>query len=238
MHPKTLIAVFSLNERENIAELAGTISGLGLDADILVIDDDSLDGTQAVLPELAAKHRSLSYIVRKGARGRGFSEIDAINYAATRGYEYLLEMDADFSHDPADIVKLLETAPYYDMVIGSRYIGGGQETGRSLARRLLSRAANRYIRSMLDLKSVHDCTSGFRCYNKEAVRTLSSRQLKSRGPSVLVEMLLVLRDRRIAEVPVIYRGRKKGKSKFSLGLLLESVRTVIRLKRRGVPESI
>jgi dolichol-phosphate mannosyltransferase len=230
MSVSALVIIPTYNERANLPVL---IEGLMQHADVraLVVDDQSPDGTGEVADALAREYPGrVSVLHRTGKRGFGRSYIDGMKHAVTEPVDVLCQMDADLSHDPKDLPKLLAATANADMVIGSRYVAGGAIVNWPLRRKLLSRFANTYIRQVTRL-SARDCTSGYRCWRRPARASLPLDQLFSDGYSFLVEMLFVAARRgcRIAEVPITFVERREGESKISRAVLLESAITPWRL---------
>jgi glycosyltransferase involved in cell wall biosynthesis len=230
MSVTALVMIPTYNERTNLPLL---IEGLMRHADVraLVVDDQSPDGTGEIADALALQYPGrVSVLHRTGKRGYGRSYIDGMKHAVTEPVDVLCQMDADLSHDPKDLPKLLAAAANADVVIGSRYVDGGAIVNWPLRRKLLSRFANAYIRRVTRL-SARDCTSGYRCWRRPALASLPLDQLFSDGYSFLVEMLFVAARRgcRIAEVPITFVERREGESKISRAVLLESAITPWRL---------
>jgi dolichol-phosphate mannosyltransferase len=225
-----LVIVPTYNERDNVPPLVDALlahDGVG----VLVVDDNSPDGTGAVADDVAARHaRRVSVLHRTTDRGFGRSYVDGIRQALCGPVDLIVQMDADFSHDPARVPALLAASAGADVVIGSRYVAGGGIRNWSTRRRLLSRFANMYVRAVTGLQA-GDCTSGFRCWRRDALAALPLDQFVSDGYSFLVEMLFVAaqQGRRIAEVPITYVERREGESKMSHGVILESAITPWRL---------
>jgi dolichol-phosphate mannosyltransferase len=236
-----LVIVPTYNERANLPVVVEGVLRHD-NTRVLVVDDRSPDGTGAVADELTRAHPGrVSVIHRTGPRGLGRSYVDGLVRALDTDADVVCQMDADLSHDPAQLPALLEAAGRADLVIGSRYVPGGAIVNWPLPRRLLSRFANLYIRLVTRLR-VRDCTSGYRCWRREALAALPIAELVSDGYSFLVEMLFVAhRDGwRIAEVPITFVERREGESKLSRAVLLESALTPWRLVatsrgRRGRP---
>ena len=225
-----LVIVPTYNERGNLPTL---ISGLMKhdNVRVMVVDDQSPDGTGALAERLAKEHPGrIEVMHRTGRRGLGRSYIDGIRRALNEPVDVLCQMDADLSHDPAHLPDLIAATARADVVIGSRYIPGGDIVNWPKRRRLLSRFANIYIRAVTRL-SARDCTSGYRCWRKSALANLPLEQFISDGYSFLVEMLFVASRRgcRIAEVPITFVERRIGESKVSRAVLLESAITPWRL---------
>ena len=231
-----LVIVPTYNERANLATLvAGVLSHP--DVRMLIVDDQSPDGTGQLADDLAARHPGrLDVMHRTGRRGLGRSYIDGITQALEEPVDLICQMDADLSHDPAHLGSLMAATAHADLVIGSRYIPGGAIVNWPKRRRLLSRFANMYIRGVTRM-AVRDCTSGYRCWRREALAALPLDGFFSDGYSFLVEMLFVASRRgcRIAEVPITFVERREGESKISRAVLLESAITPWRLV--GSPEA-
>ena len=233
--PSVLVIVPTYNERENLPVL---VQGLMAHENlrVLVVDDQSPDGTGALADELAVRYPGrIDVMHRTGKRGLGRSYVDGIKWAVGQPVDFIGQMDADLSHDPAQIDRLVAAAPSADVVIGSRYIPGGEIVNWPAKRKLLSRFANIYIRLITRIAS-RDCTSGYRCWRRDALAALPLDRIESDGYSFLTEMLFMatLRGYRVAEVPITFVERRLGQSKLSSGVLLESAITPWRLQaRRG-----
>ena len=225
-----LVIIPTYNERENIPPLVEALlkhDGVR----VLVVDDQSPDGTGEVADAAAAQHRGrVDVLHRTSLRGFGRSYIDGIKRAIREPIDLVCQMDADFSHDPARLPDLIAAARRADVVIGSRYVRGGAIVNWPRRRRLLSRFANVYVRALTGL-SARDCTSGYRCWRRDALATLPLDRFVSDGYSFLVEILFLAarQGRRIAEVPITYVERREGQSKMSRAVILESAITPWRL---------
>ena len=233
--PNVLIVVPTYNERDNLPLLtAGVLEHEGFR--LLVVDDGSPDGTGAVADRLAAEHPGrVTVMHRTGPRGLGRSYIDGLQHAITEGTaDYVCQMDADLSHNPDYLPDLVASAATHDLVIGSRYMNGVSVVNWPLHRLFLSAFANRYIRLVTSL-STSDCTSGFRCWRREALARLPIANMVSDGYAFLVEMLFNASRQgfRIGEVPIIFVERRQGQSKLSSGVLVESLIMPWRLVFRG-----
>lgn len=220
-----LVVVPTYNERENLPVLAaGVLQHEGFR--LLVVDDGSPDGTGAVADDLVkANPGRVEVMHRTGPRGLGRSYIDGLQHALTEATaEYICQMDADLSHGPEYLPSLVAAAADHDVVIGSRYLYGVSVVNWPLHRIFLSAFANRYIRLITTL-SPSDCTSGYRCWRREALARIPIGQMVSDGYAFLVEMLYEAKQRgmRIAEVPIIFVERRRGQSKLSSGVLFESL---------------
>jgi dolichol-phosphate mannosyltransferase len=230
MPPLALVVVPTFNERANLPTL---IAGLMQhpNVKVMVVDDQSPDGTGEVADVLARAHAGrIEVMHRTERRGLGRSYIDGIRKAIREPVDVVCQMDADLSHDPASLPDLVAATDRADVVIGSRYIPGGRILNWPLRRRVLSRFANAYIRIVTRL-SARDCTSGYRCWRREALAGLPLDRFISDGYSFLVEMLYVASQRgcRIGEVPITFAERRQGESKLSRAVLLESAITPWRL---------
>lgn len=231
---RILIVVPTFNERENLPTLVRSLLEYP-DYRVLVVDDRSPDGTGAVANALSLESGGrVRCLHRSGPRGLGLSYVDGFAQAVSSDVDFVCQMDADLSHDPAQLPRLLEAADRGDVVIGSRYIPGGRIVNWPLRRKLLSRFANLYVRTVTRL-SARDCTSGYRCWHRDALASMPLDQFISDGYSFLVEMLYVAtrRGRRVAEVPITFVERRLGTSKLSGGVVLESAITPWKLVGRG-----
>ncbi len=225
-----VVIIPTYNERENIPPLVDALLRHG-GVRVLVVDDQSPDGTGAVADEAAHTYPGrVDVLHRTTRRGLGRSYIDGIKRAIAGGADLICQMDPDFSHDPACLPDLLAAAANADMVIGSRYVPGGSVVNWPQHRLLLSRFANMYVRAVTHLKA-RDCTSGYRCWRREALASLPLDDFVSDGYSFLVEMLFIAsrQGRRIVEVPITYTERREGQSKMSRTVILESAITPWRL---------
>jgi dolichol-phosphate mannosyltransferase len=225
-----LVIVPTYNELPNLPTLvAGVLTHP--DVRMLIVDDQSPDGTGQLADDLARRYPGrLDVMHRTGRRGLGRSYIDGITRAIKEPVDLVCQMDADLSHDPAHLPSLMAAAAHADVVIGSRYVPGGAIVNWPKRRRLLSRFANIYIRLVTQM-AARDCTSGYRCWRKEALAALPLDRFFSDGYSFLVEMLFVASRRgcRVSEVPITFVERREGESKISRGVLLESAITPWRL---------
>jgi dolichol-phosphate mannosyltransferase len=232
-----LVVTPTYNERENLPLLArGVLAHEGYR--MLIVDDGSPDGTGQIADELAREHPGrIEVLHRTGVRGLGRSYVDGLKMAIARqDVDLVCQMDADLSHDPAYLPSLADATADLDLVIGSRYLNGVSVVNWPLRRIFLSAFANRYIRTVTSL-TAHDCTSGFRCWRREALARIPLDRLVSDGYAFLVEMLFEARRRncRIGEVPIIFIERRQGQSKVSTAVLVESLITPWRLRFRRSP---
>ena len=230
-----LVVVPTYNERDNLPLLvAGVLAHPGYR--IMVVDDGSPDGTGQIADALAREYPGrLEVIHRTGPRGLGRSYVDGLQHALRQnGVDVICQMDADLSHDPQYLPAMVAAAASHDVVIGSRYLQGISVVNWPLHRIILSTFANRYIKAVARL-SPSDCTSGFRCWRREALAQMPLASMVSDGYAFLVEMLFEATRHgfRIGEVPIIFVERKQGQSKLSAGVLVESIITPWRLMLRG-----
>lgn len=231
---KCLIFLPTYNEKENLAPLVEEIISLNLPINILIVDDNSPDGTGEIADELAKKYSNVITVChRKNKRGRGYAGIYAFKYAAQLSdIDVLIEMDADFSHQPCYIPEFLSHLKEYDIVIGSRYIEGGRIIGWNWKRYLNSFVANLLSRLILGLP-FKDCTSGFRAFKIEVIRSLPLDFLISPGPSIVEEILFYCvkqKKYKIKEIPILFLERKAGKSKISIPIIFRWIISLLRVR--------
>jgi dolichol-phosphate mannosyltransferase len=233
---KSLIVVPTYNERENIAELITDVLRVLPTTDLLIVDDNSPDGTGTIVDELSSRDPRVSIVHRSGKLGLGTAYVLGFHYAIDHGYDLVFEMDADFSHDPRYLPDILAAANQADLVIGSRYIAGGGTPNWSRLRKFVSGGGNIFARMMLRIPT-HDCTGGFRCYRTAALRTINLDQIRAQGYAFQVEMAYVFWKRgfRVREVPIVFMDRRVGKSKMSRKIFLEGFLWVMRTRLGGDP---
>ena len=231
---RTLIVGPTYNERVNVAALIPQLLNVAPTADVMLIDDNSPDQTAEQAEQLFAVHPRFSVIRRESDRGYGRSLLEGYRVAVDRDYGRLVQLDADFSHDPVIVPQLIEATRRADVAIGSRYCVGGSVSNWPLRRRLLSRFANRYVRTITGL-TVRDSTSGFRCYTRRALQILLEAPTAAEGYAFLVET--TFRAQRaglqIAEVPITFVDRREGQSKMSRKIIFESMLKPWRLRFIG-----
>lgn len=229
----TVVVLPTYNEVENVGIIVATLMatpGLG----VLIVDDDSPDGTARLADELAQTYpERVEVLHRSGERGLGLSYRDGFVRAMSYGVPLIVQMDADGSHDPSFLLSIVETAKSHDLVIGSRYVPGGRVVEWPLWRVLLSRWANRYVRLVARL-TPRDCTSGFRCWRREALARIALDGVRSEGYAFQVEMIFEAAEAkcRIVEVPIVFVERRLGVSKLSGSGLVESLVMPWQLRRR------
>jgi dolichol-phosphate mannosyltransferase len=201
---------------------------------VLIIDDASPDGTGALADDLAGQYPGLHVLHRAGKQGLGTAYVAGFRYALERDYDCVFEMDADFSHDPRYLPALLAATEEADLVIGSRYVPGGQTPDWGLSRRLISGFGNVFARTVLRLP-VRDCTAGFKCYRRTVLEAFDLDQIRLEGYAFQIETVYQVyrKGLRIKEVPIVFPDRKVGKSKMSKAIVLEAFTYVIRRRLGG-----
>lgn len=230
--PKTLIAVPTYNEKENLPVLLARLMELPEAVHVLVVDDGSPDGTGDIAQEWSQRPEGRVHVLRRaGKQGLGSAYIAAFRWALERDYELVFEMDADFSHDPKYVPDMLLAARDADLVIGSRYATGVNVVNWPMQRLLLSWFANLYARFVTGLP-VHDCTGGFKCFRREALAAIDFSRIASGGYSFQVEMNYKVWKKgfRIKEVPIVFVDRFAGTSKMSGSIIGEALFLVLRLR--------
>ena len=231
-----LVIIPTYNEIESLEEaVAGVLVHPGYA--VLVVDDDSPDGTGALADRLAAENPGrVAVMHRTGDRGLGRSYLDGFRHALGTDARFICQMDADLSHDPKYLPDMVAMAERNDLVLGSRYTEGGGIANWPVHRLVLSVGANRYVRIITGL-GVTDCTSGFRCWRRDALASIDLDAIESRGYAFLTELLYRahLMGMSIAEVPIIFVERREGRSKLSGGVFLESVWMPWRLRLQRLP---
>ena len=230
-----LVVIPTFNERDNIADLVRAVLAHE-GTRVLIVDDQSPDGTGAIADALAAEAPGRVEVMhRTGRRGLGRSYVDGLRRALATDADLVCQMDGDWSHDPQYLPAMIEACREHDVVIGSRYFRGVSVVNWPLRRIVLSAFANRYIRAITGL-DVRDCTSGYRCWRRQALAALPLDEVVSDGYAFLVELLFEAHRRgaRIGEVPIIFVERRLGVSKLSGSVLLESGLTPWRLRLRGL----
>lgn len=228
---RCVVVIPTYNERENIGPLIEEILALPMELAVLVVDDDSPDGTAEVVRELAQNRPEVHLLLRTGERGRGSAGIAGFREALAMGAEVVVEMDADYSHHPMHLPAMLGRMDQCEVVLGSRFVPGGVDQDRSLLRRIITRLAGTYVRILLGLK-VRDVSSGFRCFRREVLESLDLGGMVSTGPSLVLEVLykVALGGWKICEIPIVFRDRRCGKSKLGPGTLFKTLLVVWRLR--------
>lgn len=235
-----LIIIPTYNEVENISNIIKAICSRYTNFDILVVDDNSPDGTAAVVSGLCAQKayaQRLFLLQRTKKEGLGLAYIAGFKWALRHDYDYIFEMDADFSHDPADLEKLLDTCKQegFDIAIGSRYVSGVNVVNWPMKRILISWFASKYVQFITGM-SINDSTAGFICYHRRVLETINLQKIKFMGYAFQIEMKYKAYELgfKIKEIPVIFTERKFGKSKMNGAIIYEAVFGVIKLKFKSL----
>lgn len=234
---QALMIVPTYNEKENLAKLVARLRALPDNVHVLIVDDNSPDGTGQIADDLAAQDEGVHVLHRSGKLGLGTAYRAGFAFGLRRHYQYLCTMDADFSHSPESLPDLLaKAASGYDLVVGSRYVPGGAVVGSTPVRKLISYFANWLAHLLLGI-AVHDCTAGFRCYRRAVLETIDLEQIFSSGYSFLVEMAFHCQRAgfRIGEVPITFVNRTEGDSKISKTEIYKAFYTLLRLRTQALP---
>jgi dolichol-phosphate mannosyltransferase len=226
----TLVVVPTYNERENLPPLAQRLLGLPVRVDLLVVDDNSPDGTGKIADELSKKHGTIHVLHRNEKSGLGRAYIAGFKWALEHGYEFVFELDGDFSHNPDDIPMFLEAARGADLVLGSRYINGIRVINWPLSRLMLSKGAAKYVKIVTGMPFT-DPTGGYKCFRKRALQAIDLEAIRSNGYSFQVEMTHKLwrQGLKVVEVPIVFTERLQGHSKMSGHIISEAFWMVWRL---------
>ncbi|MBI1824740.1 MAG: polyprenol monophosphomannose synthase [Nitrospirae bacterium] len=226
-----MVMIPTYNESKNIVPLIARIHEVSPESHIVVVDDDSPDGTWKLVENLKAKDPRIHLLHRIGRKGRGSAGAEGFIYAMRQKAETILEMDSDFSHNPSFIPQFLKEIQEFDLVIGSRGVQGGGETGRGLTRPLITKAANFYIRLLLGIP-VKDCTAGYRLFRRKVLEDIEVETLVSNGPSIVQEILYRahLRNFSIKEIPILFEERVAGQSTFNFKIILSSFLMILKFR--------
>jgi dolichol-phosphate mannosyltransferase len=231
---KALVCLPTYDEAENLRPMVAAILASVPQVEILVVDDDSPDGTGRIADGLAAADPRVHVLHRAGKEGLGRAYLAAFAWALARDYGLVLEMDCDFSHDPKYLPGMIAAAGQVDLVLGSRYVEGGGTVNWGLARRLISRGGSLYARAILGLR-VHDLTGGFKCFRREVLEAIDLATVQCTGYAFQIELTYraVRKGFTVRELPIVFEDRRVGRSKMSRGILLEAVRKVWSLRLSG-----
>jgi dolichol-phosphate mannosyltransferase len=231
MNP-ALVCIPTYNERENLEPIVAAALAADPRVDVLVVDDNSPDGTGQLADALAAREGRVKVLHRAKKEGLGRAYLAAFRWALERGYRYVLEMDADFSHDPRHLPTLLDTAEAgADVVLGSRYVPGGGTVNWGLVRRVISRGGSLYARTVLGV-GVRDLTGGFKCFRREVLEGIDLAAVRSTGYAFQIELTYrsLKAGYSVAEVPITFEDRRVGQSKMSRKIFLEALVRVVQLR--------
>ena len=222
------------NERDNIEPILRKVYSLPHDFHALVVDDNSPDGTAAIVKRLQDEYPGRLFLIERGGKqGLGTAYIAGFKWALEHGYDYVFEMDADFSHNPDDLIRLHDAClnEGADLAVGSRYIAGVNLVNWPISRSLLSRCASKYVRFITRMK-IHDTTSGFKCYKRKVLEAIHFDKIHSRGYAFQIEMKFNAWKCgfAIVEIPIIFYNRRAGTSKMCIGIFFEALVGVIAMK--------
>jgi len=228
---ESLIIIPTYNEKQNIEFLVNSLLSLGKNLYVLIIDDNSPDGTSEIANQLKKKYQEVHVLHRKGKLGLGTAYVEGFKYALENGAQYIFEMDADLSYSPKFIPDFLEAIKTYDLVVGSRYIGGVRVLNWPFRRIILSKIGTQYVRMITGLP-VTDVTSGFRCFRREVLETIDLDKIKSKGYSFQIEMIFKVFHKgfRIGEIPIVFEERKNGQSKINKEIVFEAMWLIWKLQ--------
>ena len=233
---RALILLATYNERENLRDMAEAILGLEMPGvDILIIDDNSPDGTGQIADELSAQHDEVSVVHRKAKLGLGSAQTGGMEIAQLHGYDYVITMDSDFSHKPEYLPRMLERIEGCDLVIGSRYVPGGGTEDWGAVRKLMSWGANFFCRVALGLRP-RDCSSGFKCYRVGQLCRVDLSNIVAKGYAFQEEIVyrFQLLEAQIEELPITFVNRQRGQTKMGLKEIFGLFFTVLRLRWRRI----
>ena len=233
--PKILVVIPTFNEADNIPKLIPAVLRQAENIDILVVDDGSPDGTGNIVKEIMTTNPHVQIVERQGKQGLGTAYVVGFRYAIQHGYDYVFEMDADFSHNPNDIPVFLANIKNADLVIGSRYINGVRVLNWPMNRLLLSYSANVYTQIITGIP-VRDATGGFKCYRIETLKAIDLDKIRSNGYAFQIEMSFKIWKKgfRLIEIPIIFADRRSGVSKMSRSIVYEAVFMLWKLRLRSV----
>jgi dolichol-phosphate mannosyltransferase len=234
MPEKSLIIIPTFNELENIRKLIPDLLERHENLNILIVDDNSPDGTGIYIEELSKKNLKIKLIKREKKMGLGTAYIAGFKYALQHDYDYIFEMDADFSHDPREIKQFLQAINKYDLVLGSRYVRGVNVINWPMRRLLLSYFANKYTRFITGMP-IQDATGGFKCFRRKVLEAINLDKIRSNGYAFQIEMTFKAWKKgfKVGEIPIVFVDRVKGTSKMSKKIVREAVVMVWKLRIRS-----
>ncbi len=232
---KTIVVVPTYNERDNVAALAASVLVQHPDIHILFVDDNSPDGTGRIIDDLASENNRIHVLHREGKLGLGSAYREGFKAALAMGADYIMEMDADFSHDPGSLPLFMSAIKESDLVIGSRYLNGVSVVNWPIRRLILSYFASVYTRWVTGLQ-LHDCTSGFKCFRRSTIESIDLDTVKSDGYSFQIEMNYRCMENglKITEIPIVFIDRHAGSSKMSRRIVREAVFMVWKLRLQSL----
>jgi dolichol-phosphate mannosyltransferase len=232
---RCLVIIPTYNEADNVQQLLPTVLKFGSYFNVLIVDDNSPDGTAKLVKDMQKTEPRIHLLERPGKMGLGTAYVAGFKFALANGFDYVFEMDADFSHDPEMLPKLLEKAEDYDLVIGSRYIEGVNVVNWPMKRLLLSYFANLYTRVITGMP-VRDATGGFKCFKRKVLESIDLDAIHSNGYAFQIEMNFKTwrKGFRVCEIPIVFVDRRIGVSKMSKHIVYEAVWMVWRLKFRSL----
>lgn len=227
-----VVVIPTYNERDTIESLIREVLSLPLELSILVVDDNSPDGTGAIVSTLAEESPKVKLLTRKKRKGRGSAGVEGFKKGLEMGADLIIEMDADFSHHPRHIPALVANANNYMVVLGSRFMPGGADRDRGMLRQMVTRLAGLYVRTSLGIR-IRDVSSGYRCFRKEVFEKVDLDDMISAGPSIVLEILykVCLNGFSVKEVPIVFEDRRQGQTKLDTITLLETLVMVLRLRK-------
>ena len=229
---QALVCIPTYNERDNLEAITGAVLAADPRVDILVVDDNSPDGTGRLADELAAKEPRIRVLHREKKQGLGRAYLHAFRWALDAGYQFICEMDADFSHDPRFLPRLLDEAlAGADLVLGSRYVPGGGTVNWGILRQFISKGGSLYARTILGVP-VRDLTGGFKCFRRRVLETLDLQAVRSTGYAFQIELTYrtLKNGFSVAEIPIVFEDRRVGQSKMSRKIFLEALVMVPKLR--------
>lgn len=231
MNP-ALVIIPTYNERDNIGPITSAVLAAESRVDILVVDDNSPDGTGQLADELAANEPRIKVLHREKKEGLGRAYLHAFGWALEHGYQFIIEMDADFSHDPKYLPKLLDAAQGgADLVLGSRYVEGGGTVNWGTGRKIISRGGSLYARSILGVR-IRDLTGGFKCFSRRVLEGIELEQVQSTGYAFQIELTYraLKKGFKVKEIPIVFEDRRVGQSKMSRKIFVEAMTMVWKLR--------
>ncbi|NQT33165.1 MAG: polyprenol monophosphomannose synthase [Candidatus Omnitrophica bacterium] len=228
---KKLVIIPTYNESEVITDLVGKVLEVSPDADILVVDDNSPDGTGDIIDGLSNSDGRINCLHRSKKEGIGPAYIDGFKWAIERGYDHILQMDADFSHGPEYVPHLFKLAQEYDLVIGSRYVPGGGTENWGVVRKIISIWGSLYAQAILWIP-IKDLTGGFKCWNKRVLENIGLNNIQTKGYAFQIETTYraFKKGYRIKEYPIVFTDRRVGETKMSRKIFIEAIFAVLRMR--------